>query len=316
MYPSVIMMHISGQNLQRRYSNDAGETDIISDSQRKQQQNDHNALKDLARAKRADREARQAKRIAEQKAFDVKAQEKIEKLDIKKIEKIEEIINEPSRLAETKVERIEQIKNSKENEIKIQGKDVLEKTNSLARKYNLPEPNNPEALKHDRFHCYTCDRELDQPNNYKSIPDEIKSIFGGDEEVRTLCCWCFGRMSADDVKFTAQSGKDATKEIRMAIYDPVNGLEEKVEKQLEKKINETEAEYEHRIESARRAIPEDIANVEKMTKLEQIRLKSKIKQYQNVINMVGNIKHDYLQEGDYMENKVLYDSKGIYACSY
>ena len=85
---------------------------------------------------------------------------------------------------------------------------------------------------------------------------------------------------------------------------------------MEKRANESEIQYQHRIESAKRAIPEDIARVEKQTKLEQIRLKSKIKQYKNVINLVGNVKHDYLQEGDYMENKVVYDSKGIYACTY
>lgn len=310
-----IMILISGQNLQRKYSNGAGNTTVISDTDRKQQQNDHNALKDVARAKRAEREARQEKRIAQQKPFNVKAQEKIIKLDVDKVEKIDDIINEPNRLAEVKVERVEQIKNSKEDQIKSQGAGALSKTNALAREYNLPAPNNPEALKHDRLHCYTCDRELDQPNNYKKIPDEIKALFGGDEEVRTLCCWCFGRMSTNDVKFTAQSGMDATKEIRMAIYDPIHGLEEKVEKQLVKKVNETEIEYEHRIESAKRAIPEDIAEVVKMTDLEKIRLKSKIKQYENVINMVGNIKHDDLADGDYMENKVLYDCKGIYACT-
>lgn len=304
------MINFSGQGLQRSYS--GGMKTTISDKEREAQKKDFEALKKVQEAKRAEREARMNERENNRKPFDVKAEEKIKELEIDKIDKIETIKKMPELLEKEKINTVEKIINSKENEIKKQAIPALEKTNALARKYGLPEPNNPEALKHDRLHCYTCDRELHNPNAVKGTVNE--GLYD-DEEIRIMCCWCFGRMSEDDIKFTARSAENPTKEIRMQIYDPINGLAEKVEKQLKQKANETQKEYEHRIESARRAIPESIVKVEKMTQLEQIRLKSKIKQYKNVINMVGNVKHDYLFEGDQFENQVMYRAKTRYtAC--
>ncbi len=154
------------------------------------------------------------------------------------------------------------------------------KTNALAREYALPEPNNPEALKHDRLHCATCDRTLDDPNAHKSAG--LEGLFD-DAEVRIMCCWCFGRMSHDKIKSTMYSGKEATKEIRLAIYNPAESTK---------------------------------AEIEEMTDIRRIALKSKIKKYNDRVKFVGNIKHDYLQEGDDFENIIRNQARTRYtACT-
>ena len=244
------MIKINGAGLQRRYSSGAGEGEIVSDAKRKQQIKDHEALRAHSKSKRTVREARMEARV------------------------------ERNISPEVEMERLK--KNpTKDIDIKKIVKTAKAKTNALAREYGLKEPNNPEALSHDRFHCFTCDRRLDSPNAYKR-DEEMKDLFE-DEEVRMLCCWCFGRMGEDEIKVTMRNGKDATKEIRLAIYDPIESTK---------------------------------AEIAEMTKIKRIALKSKIKIWKARNQLVGNIKHDNLEDADWMENCVSYNAHSRYtACA-
>jgi len=171
---------------------------------------------------------------------------------------------------------------TKDIDIKRIVKTAKAKTNVLAREYGLKEPNNPEALSHDRFHCYTCDRILDSPNAHKQNQD-MKEFFDKDEEIRMLCCWCFGRMDEAQIKFTMRKNEEATKEIRLAIYDPVESTK---------------------------------AEIEEMTKLKRIALKSKIKRWKARNQLVGNVKHDNVEDADWMERCVEYRAHTRYtACA-
>ncbi len=241
------MIKISGQGLQRRYSNDAGKGDIDLnvDTTRKDQE----ALGKFSVTKRKAREARLAQR------------------DEKNI---------------TPVKELEILEANPEKDVDVKGivKKVKEKTNVLAREYGLKQPNNPEALVHDRLHCYTCDRHLDSPNAHKGIG--LDGLFE-DEEVRMLCCWCFGKMSDDEIKTTMRNGKEATKEIRLAIYDPAESTK---------------------------------AEIEAMTDIKRIALKSKIKRWNAITGLVGNIKHNDLEDADWMERCVEYNAHTRYtACA-
>jgi len=230
------MIKISGQNLQRRYSNGAGEGDIDLnvDTKRKDQE----ALNKFSATKRKARETRLVQR---------------DENNISPVEELTRLEKDPT----------------KDVDVKSIVKKAKEKTNVLAREYGLKEPNNPEAITHDRFHCFTCDRRLDSPNIYKQ-GEGMKDLFE-DEEVRMLCCWCFGRMGEDEIKVTMRNNKDATKEIRLAVYDPIESTKEEIET---------------------------------MTDIKRIALKSKIKKWNAITGLVGNIKHDNLEDADWMERCV------------
>ena len=207
--------------------------------------NDARALKLFANSKRAGRIAKMEKRMENNIAPD-KALERLEQGDDVKVK-----------------EFIVEIKSN---------------TNALAREYGLPEPNNVEALAHDRLHCFTCDRKLHSPNAYKQ-----GDVLFKDEEVRMLCCWCFGKMNDSDIKTTMRSDKDATREIRLAVYDPEESS--KVE-------------------------------IEALTETRRIYLKAKMNKWEKVVSMVGNVKHDQLQDSNWIENAVLFNAKTRYnACT-
>lgn len=241
-----------GNSLQKSYKTET-ESTVKNDFQKTQEEKDREALRKAAEAKRAERLARMEQRDKSRIPLD------------KKLEKEAEEYND------------EILKTAKEN------------TNYLARKYNLPEPNNPEALNHDRLYCYTCNRRLDSPNAYKQDED-LQKLFD-DEEVRTLCCWCFGRMDDDDIKFTSKTGEEATKEIRLAVYNP--------EVLLDADITE-----------------EDAKRLENVPKSRQIYIKSKIKRYKNVVNMIGSIKHNSLEDEEHTDLSFLKQFKTRYdACT-
>lgn len=266
------MINFSGQELQRNYSNGAGS--VITDKQREQQRKDFEALRKITEAKKAKtarREALMTQRDDNRESLDVKLEKEIELIPIKEQQKIKDIKESAERLIGHRL---------------IKAK---EKTNLLARQHGLPEPNNPEAVRHDRLHCYNCDTTLHLPNAYKSLDEDIASLFD-DESVRHLCCFCFSKMSHEEI--TIRKG-EATPEIRMAVYNP----EEAVRKNVD--------------------ISGTIQEVKKMSDLDRIRLKSKIKQYKNVINLIGNVKYDALYEADRFENQVIYGAKTRYtACSW
>ena len=241
------MINFSGQGLQRKYRNKI-DTDLHLNENTKTK--DREALRKHSQSKRARREARLAERD-EQNISPEKEMERLKKdptkdIDVKKI-----------------------VSNAKS------------KTNVLAREYGVKEPNNPEALAHDRLHCFTCDRRLDSPNAYKQDED-MKDLFD-DEEVRILCCWCFGKMDEAQIKFTMRKDEDATKEIRLAIYDPIESTK---------------------------------AEIVEMTKTKRIALKSKIKIWEARNHLVGNIKHDNVDDADWMERCVEYNAHTRYtACA-
>lgn len=244
------MIKINGAGLQRRYSSGAGEGEIVSDAKRKQQIKDHEALRAHSKSKRSAREERMEAR------------------------------EERNISPEVEMERLK--KNpTKDIDIKRIVKTAKSKTNVLAREYGLKEPDNPEALSHDRLHCFTCDRKLDSPNVYKQN-EEMKDLFE-DEEVRMLCCWCFGRMDESEIKVTMRKNEEATKEIRLAIYDPIESTK---------------------------------AEIIEMTKTKRIALKAKIKIWKARNQLVGNIKHDNLADADWMERCIEYNAHTRYtACA-
>jgi hypothetical protein len=163
------------------------------------------------------------------------------------------------------------------NVVEIQ-KKARGETNALAREYGLSQPNNPEALAHDRLHCMMCDRTLDSPHvgqfGENSIFDE--------EDVRLMCCWCFGKMSDSDIKHSINK-KEATAEIRLKVYNPDESTKAEIESLIESKM---------------------------------IQMKSKLRKWKQDTALVGNVKHDYLEEGDQFENQVLYRAPTRYtACT-
>lgn len=262
------MIQFKGQNLQREYSN--GLSAVISDKEREAQKKDFEALKKINEAKRLEREARMAYRDDNRASLDVKLEKQVEMIPVIEKQKIKEIEENAKHLIEYRL---------------IEAK---KKTNRLARQYGLKEPNNPEALAHDRLHCYVCDTNLHLPNAYKSLDEDVSSLFD-DESVRHLCCFCFSKMTDEEI--TIRKG-EATPEIRMAVYNP----EETVSKNVD--------------------INGKIQEVKRMSDLDRIRLKSKIKQYKNVVNMIGNVKYDRLYEMDRFENQVLYNAPTRWtACS-
>jgi len=240
------MMYFNGQNLQRKYSK---KNETMSIQEKEVQKKDMEAMKKVHEKNRAKREARMNKR------------------DEKHISPDKELEN---------------FEMNPESDVEIQKvqKKALEKTNVIARQYGLPQPNNPEALEHDRFHCATCDRKLHDPNAVKGT--DVQGLFD-DSDIRLLCCWCFGKFSDDDIKSTMRiEGAEADAEIRLKVYNPIESTKEEVES---------------------------------LTESRRIYLKSKLKKWQQDTALIGNIKHDQLADSDYMENYVLYNSKGIYSCT-
>lgn len=243
------MIHINGQGLQRKYSNGASST-LKTNAEKSQAQKDRDALKKASLAKRKAREARAEKR--------------------------EMRLNNAN--PEVAIKILEENPEKDINIAQIQ-KEAMSKTNALAREFGLSEPNNSEALAHDRLHCMMCDRTLDSPHTNQFGED---SIFD-EEDVRLMCCWCFGKMSDSDIKHQIEP-KEATAEIRLKVYNPIESTKSEVESMIESKM---------------------------------IQMKSKLKKWQQDVALVGNIKHDYLQEGDQIENSVLYNAKTRYtACTW
>ena len=245
------MININGQGLQRKYSNGSS-SNLKTNAQKSQAQKDREALKKASLAKREAREARAEKR-------EMRLNNANPELAIKILEENPE-------------------KDINVNQIQ---KEAMAKTNVLAREFGLSQPNNPEALAHDRLHCSACDRKLDNPNAHKSLG--IKPLFE-DEDIRLLCCWCFGKMGESDIKSTMYSGLEADSKVRLQVYNPIESTKAEVESLIESKM---------------------------------IQMKSKLKKWQQDVALVGNIKHDYLQEGDQIENSVLYNAKTRYtACTW
>ena len=243
------MIHINGQGLQRKYSNGASST-LKTNAEKQRAKNDRDALKKASLAKRKAREARAEKR--------------------------EMRLNNAN--PELAIKILEENPEKDINVAQIQ-KEAMSKTNALAREFGLSEPNNPEALAHDRLHCIMCNRTLDSPHTNQFGGE---SIFD-EEDVRLMCCWCFGKMSDSDIKHHIDP-KEATAEIRLKVYNPIESTKAEIESMIESKM---------------------------------IQMKSKLKKWKQDVALVGNIKHDYLQEGDQIENSVLYNSKTRYtACTW
>ena len=221
------MIHINGQGLQRKYSNGASST-LKTNAEKSQAQKDRDALKKASLAKRKAREARAEKR--------------------------EMRLNNAN--PEVAIKILEENPEKDINVAQIQ-KEAMSKTNALAREFGLSEPNNPEALAHDRLHCMMCDRTLDSPHTNQFGGE---SIFD-EEDVRLMCCWCFGKMSDSDIKHEIEP-KEATAEIRLKVYNPIESTKAEIESMIESKM---------------------------------IQMKSKLKKWQQDVALVGNIKHDYLQ---------------------
>ena len=137
------MININGQGLQRKYSNGSS-SNLKTNAQKSQAQKDREALKKASLAKREAREARAEKR-------EMRLNNANPELAIKILEENPE-------------------KDINVNQIQ---KEAMAKTNVLAREFGLSQPNNPEALAHDRLHCSACDRKLDSPNAHKQDGLEI-----------------------------------------------------------------------------------------------------------------------------------------------
>jgi len=250
-----------GNGLQRKYIANP-ESDVVSDAEKTQAQKDREALRKHSEAKRVEREARLEHRDANRKSVIEDSQEQI------------------ALTKQDKLDRLKQLEDEKESKIERQVMEAKGKTNHLARKYGLKEPNNPEALKHDRFHCYRCDMKLHIPNAYKELPKEVQVLFG-DDDVRHLCCFCFGKMEDGEI-VKLQTDEFSDKKIRVMIYDPESFVRENADE-----IHQ-----------------DDINHIEKLTKERIAYYNAKIKKYEGIISLIGTVKHDQLQEVDDLENTV------------
>ncbi len=250
-----------GNGLQKKYKTDQ-ESDIKSDADNKRIDKDREALRKHSKAKAEAREARLQYRDDNRKSI---AEDSKEQIDEAK---------------KDKVDRLQQLEDNKENRVERQIDEAKQKTNHLARKHGLAEPNNPEALKHDRKHCYKCDIHLHIPNAYKDLPEDVQILLGKDEDIRHFCCFCFGKM--DDGEITKLQETESDKKIRMMIYNPEDYVRDN-------------AEGIHQ---------EDIEHIETLTKERIVYYNAKIKKYEHVVSLIGTVKHDNLQEVDDLENTV------------
>ncbi len=237
------MINFSGQGLQRAYTETESE---LSTQEKEQKKKDREALRKYAESQREAREARQAKRMEKNKPI---------------TQQIEDF--EKNGLSEEEIEKVTD--------------GVMEKTNVLARKYGLPQPNNPEALEHDRTHCFTCDRHLDSPNAHKG--GDLEKLFEDDTDVRILCCWCFGRMGDDEIKSTMRiENAEADAKIRLQVYNPIESKKEEIES---------------------------------LTSTRRIFLKTKLKKWEQDTELVGKLTRKMGDE-DYQENYYMYNAKTRY----
>ena len=250
-----------GNGLQKKYQTDL-ESGIKSDAENKRINNDRDALRKHHEEKAEAREARLKERDDNRKSItdDSKEQIKLNKKD--------------------EVERLQQLEDHKEDKIERQIDEAKEKTGHLARKHGLAEPNNPEALKHDRLHCYKCDMHLHIPNAYKKLPEDVLALFGNDQDVRHFCCFCFGKM--DDGEIIKLQDSESNRKIRMMIYNPEDYVRENADE-----IHQ-----------------EDIEQIKTLTKERIAYYNAKIKKYEHVVSLIGTVKHDNLQEVDDLENTV------------
>ena len=245
------MINFKGQELQRSYQQ-SGKIDT-----------------DAIRQQKADLEALRAMR--KNQTWKTKQREERMNLRIERLENMK---------PEVQLEKFEQNPTKGIDVEKIKS-ELLATTNATARKYGLPEPNNPEALAHDRTHCMCCDRKLHQPNAHKNL--DIDPDLIDDEEVRLMCCWCFGKMDDDDIRSTMYTGMEADAKIRLKVYNPEQSTQQEIDSLIESK---------------------------------RIQLKSKLKRWEQDVALVGNVKHDYLLEVDQLENTVIYNAKTRYtACT-
>lgn len=237
------MINFSGQGLQRAYTETESE---LSTQEKEMQKSDREALKKYAESQRKAREARQAKRMERNKPI---------------TQQVEDF--EKNGLSEEEIDGV------------MDG--AMEETNVIARKYGLPQPNNPQALEHDRTHCFTCDRHLDSPNAHKD--GDLEKLFDDDKDVRILCCWCFGRMGDDDIKSTIKiEGAEADAKIRLQVYNPMESKKEEIES---------------------------------LTSTRRIFLKSKLKKWEQDTELVGKLTRT-LHDEDYQENFNMYNAKTRY----
>ena len=237
---------INGQGLQRRYSKGVSGSGILSKADLERQKKDMEALHKMHVAKRAKREARMEARMKKNMSPEKALQ-----------------ILEENPTADIDVEKIQQ--------------KALEQTNVIARKYGLAEPNNPEALKHDRFHCSTCDRRLDQPNAHKGT--DVDGLFD-DADIRLLCCWCFGKMSDSEIKSTMRiDGAEASAEIRLKVYNPIESTKEEIESLVDTK---------------------------------RIYLKAKLKKWQQDTELIGKFKYSDLAGEDFVVGAMIDMAKASY----
>lgn len=251
-----------GNGLQRKYLDESSDK-LVSDADKTQAQKDQEALRKHAESKAEKRNAKLDKRDANRKDLveDAKDQIVLTKKD--------------------KVDRLEQLDDDLENKIERQVVEAKEKTNHLAREHGLKEPDNPEALKHDRYHCYRCDTHLHVPDAYKDLDPEVQALFGGDEDVRHLCCYCFGKMEDGEI-VKVQTKKGSSKKVRLMIYDPEAFVRENADE-----IHQ-----------------DDIDHIENLSKERIAYYNSKIKKYEGVYSLIGKVKHDKIQEVDDLENTV------------
>jgi len=220
-----------GNGLQKAY-NGVAKTKILTDSDKKNQKKDHEALRNVSKSKRKAREERQELRMAQNmspdKAMKILKENPMKDIDVKQIQK-----------------------------------QAKSETNVLAREHGLAQPDNPEALAHDRLHCMMCDRRLDHPHT-----NQFGNSIFDEEDVRIMCCWCFGNMSDSDIKSKVEVS-EATAEIRLRVYNPEESTKAEVESLIESKM---------------------------------IQMKGKLRRWKQDVALVGKVKHDYLQEGDDFEN--------------
>lgn len=237
------MINFSGQGLQRAYTKKNSE---LSTQEQEQKKQDREALRKYAESQREKREARMNARMEKNKPI------------TKEVEDFEK-----NGLSEEEIAKVTD--------------GVMEKTNALARKYGLPQPNNKEALEHDRTHCFACDRKLDSPNAHKG--GDLEKLFEDDGDVRILCCWCFGRMGDDEIKTTMRiEGAEADAKIRLQVYNPMESKKEEIES---------------------------------LTQTRRIFLKSKLKKWEQDTELIGKLKRTISDE-DYQENYYMYNAKTRY----
>ncbi len=251
-----------GNGLQRKYLDETSDKPV-TDADKTQAQKDQEALRKYAESKAAKRNAKLDKRDANRKDLVEGAKEQIELTK------------------QDKIDRLQDLEDNLENKIERQVIEAKEKTNHLAREHGLKEPDNPEALKHDRYHCYRCDMHLHVPDAYKDLDPEVQSLFGGDEEVRHLCCYCFGKMEDGEI-IKVQTKETSSKKVRLMIYDPESFVRD----------------------NADEVHQDDKDHIEKLTAEHIAYFKSKIKKYEGVYSLIGKVKHDRIQEVDDLENTV------------